>query len=354
MLRSQEVDLNGTQYLWQFDESMKSPDSCWLWTNPQWNMKVSKSVEIHLNRKFIEDHAKDMAVDLKPVHQKFFKEILEFMGATLEQICDILGTDPKTSPELFPHQRKQLVEPMPPATHTPFNSRPLRDYFFGLSHSPTPPPPTEAGILGFGPFNSEDIRTFLNQQEVACHDIDSNTSVVVLGREGWDENQIDNLIDSRVGQSLKIYSQEMFVTFLGKPAADPFYQGPLVLEAFKEGHDGLEFISRGWSGWVQTYVRDDWKNQPVGLGSCDGWEKESPLHIMGYHVGKTGQYIDKRRQILRNVFEGPLPIVSSYSYMAEWGEPGSAERLYKTAERISLNCKNSKRKSNQPLRAIRR
>jgi len=108
-----------------------------------------------------------------------------------------------------------------------------------------------------------------------------------------------SLIDSRVGQSLKIYSQEMFVTFLGKRAADPFYQGPLVLEAFKEGHDGLEFISRGWSGWVQTYVRDDWKNQPVGLGSCDGWEKESPLHIMGYHVGKTGQYIDKRRQILR-------------------------------------------------------
>lgn len=93
---------------------------------------------------------------------------------------------------------------------------------------------------------------------------------------------------------------------------------PDVLAAFRAGHPGLEFVSQGWAGWVNTFVAFDGGNSKQ-LNSTSGWPSESPLHVMGYRVGKQGIGIVGRHEILRNAFLGELPNVISQAYMNEWG-----------------------------------
>lgn len=60
----------------------------------------------------------------------------------------------------------------------------------------------------------------------------------------------------------------------------------------------------------------------------------SPLHVMGYRVGKSGLCAEERRAILRDAFTKAWP----RSVSLEWGLPGSGERLIAIVKHIQEKC----------------
>jgi len=213
-------------------------------------------------------------------------------------------------------------------------------------------------MVGCGPFEAADFEDFLRRHGVVPHEVDEDTGVVVLGREKWSEKEVDRAIDLRVGRMLKIYSQEMFVSFMAA-RSDPFYAGNLVLEAFKAKHKGLEFVSHGWAGWITTYVPEDRRSSrhrrgPSERGSPPGTAQvdESPLSVLGYHVGQTGVDRSTRHTILARAFDGELPVVGSWEYMAAWGERRTPERLKKIADNIAAYCRGQRTRANRSEEAI--
>jgi hypothetical protein len=191
--------------------------------------------------------------------------------------------------------------------------------------------------IGFGPFLQNDFSSFLRNNDIVVVEGGAEDEWVVLGRDGWTKNEVDTLIDRHVGGPLRVYSQEMLLSYLAADD-DPFYGGHFVLEAFRAGHPGLEFVSEGWSGWVQAWVRDD-RRQYVP-GNMDQFNiEESPIHAMGYKVGITGESAERRRLILERAFRGPLPTTGPRTYMQQWGEPNSCDRLNKIAENIAACCR---------------
>jgi len=78
----------------------------------------------------------------------------------------------------------------------------------------------------------------------------------------------------------------------------------------------------------------------LGLGFLVETEKrdgpfESPLHLMGYIVGKAGIPTEERREILKAAFQDHLPNAGSAEYMAQWGMPGTKQRFDAIAGHIS-------------------
>ncbi|MCY2991054.1 MAG: hypothetical protein NTY19_24725 [Planctomycetota bacterium] len=169
------------------------------------------------------------------------------------------------------------------------------------------------------------------------------TEVVVLGQRDWTGNDLELLIERRAGEDLRIYSQEMFLT-LGMCGSDPF-DGPCsLLEAFRMGHPGLGFVSRRWQGWEIGYVDKDWRHHSHRRLAEVNWLEVSPMHVLGYCVGKTGQPTEERHQILKRAYTGRLPIIGPVEYMTEWGVEGSSQRLRKIADSIAAHCRNRKQK----------
>ncbi|GLR05228.1 hypothetical protein GCM10007906_28160 [Vibrio hyugaensis] len=84
------------------------------------------------------------------------------------------------------------------------------------------------------------------------------------------------------------------------------------------------------------------------------WPQIGVLKAVGYTVGAQGLPQTERRSILKNVYMQTLPYVDSRSYMNEWGEPSSSERLKKMAETLASLTKGAKRKTqanmNQAIR----
>jgi hypothetical protein len=191
--------------------------------------------------------------------------------------------------------------------------------------------------IGDGPFVGEDLSHFLFFHGITIEEESDEANIVVLGRTGWAPEKIDDLIDSRCGRRLRIYSQEMFLSVLaGQP--DPFEttNGYRVFEfeAFRADHPGLQYVSDGWGGWVHGNVADGWASgggSGVKLAQAD----ESPLKLMGYQVGSRGVVQESRREILQEALQGDLPFVSSAGYMEEWGASNSARRLRRIAEQLA-------------------
>ncbi len=69
------------------------------------------------------------------------------------------------------------------------------------------------------------------------------------------------------------------------------------------------------------------------------WFFRSPIHAMGYKVGKSGISEDERHAILREAFLGTIPNVGAEKYMVTWGLPGSEKRLAAIAHHIRFKCR---------------
>lgn len=201
-------------------------------------------------------------------------------------------------------------------------------------------------MVGSGPYPEDDFFEFLDSGALQIYYIDEETDVLIIGREDWDESTLDVLLDQRDGQVLKVYSQEMFLAYW-VTGRDPF-QDEDVARAFGAGHPALDYLSN---------VGFDWPSTHVSFGSRSGEVATELVEIgllrhMGYRVGKTkGLPSAKRREILEKAFNFRLPNTNlPRSYIEEWGNPKSKERLQKMANSLAAFCRRE-RKQNHDVAA---
>jgi hypothetical protein len=234
-----------------------------------------------------------------------------------------------------------IVTPRPPAPAadaealTPFTDKSLRDWFFEL-FTPDTLPVEDVATVGFGPFSEQDLDDFFRTRGLEVYMPGEHTETVVVGRDGWDGEDLKALLDARAGNVLKVYSQEMFLAYLGS-CSDPL-EDEAVARRFGQDHPALDFLSALGFDWPKTIVSP-------GEGE---FTAELPqvglLKHLGYTVGRSGLDERKRREVLRYVFDSPLPTVVSADYMRAWGAPKSAERLQKMANSLATFCRNAKKR----------
>jgi hypothetical protein len=80
-----------------------------------------------------------------------------------------------------------------------------------------------------------------------------------------------------------------------------------------------------------------------GKGTATYQHKQGLPAFMGYRVGHSGISASKRRELLREIYEGALPRVNSTDYMTKWGEPETASRLKQLAYFIAGLVKDRKK-----------
>lgn len=201
-------------------------------------------------------------------------------------------------------------------------------------------PFSEAFTVGNGPIQEETFDTFLRKRGLNVQDIynDVDVDTLIVGREEWNPEGLNALIDSRRGQTLKVYSQEMLLSYL-MTAQDP-YDSPAILSTFAEGHAALEYLRDEGFHWPTTTAVPSAK---TGSFSLESSPKESALTALGYKTGLSAPGPQDRRAILKRAFEKKLPFVNSEEYMDGWGSPKSSKRLQKMANTMAATVRNHKR-----------
>ncbi len=265
MIEDQEVVFNGRRYTWSYDGNALSPNESWRWRDREGVAAPIDLIE-HLNGRFFERRAADVVrmADYSEIPQ--LRQVFLSMGATSEQLEGLgisdSGRTRRVDEALAP------VIPMPPAALSPFNCEILRDWFFVTPRYPFTNPLCVLSV-GNGPFMPETLDPIFRQHNVVRitpetldpifrqHQVPLSAETfaislpnVILGREGWAEVQIDRLIEKHSGQTLKIYSQEMFLAYLAT-GTDPFDGSIEVLDSFKAGHPALSLSPRAGKDGLQ-------------------------------------------------------------------------------------------------------
>jgi hypothetical protein len=191
-------------------------------------------------------------------------------------------------------------------------------------------PPKAVAVAGDGPMPSNALESLLQSRGIELVPIgDPRAAVLVVGRDHWEVDQIEEQIKARSGKDLFVHSQEMLLTML-LLGADPFLSGrngkpdAKLMQAFADGHPALQCCIEEGFQWprIPTATIARMLDPPPETA------EESPLHKLGYRVGKTdGVPEKKRRDILECAFHGSLPPVKSRDYMKGWGTPKTRRRL---------------------------
>lgn len=159
---------------------------------------------------------------------------------------------------------------------------------------------------------------------------------LIVGRKGWTKEALIEQIDAVDGEPLRVYSQEMFLAKL-MTGRDPFDSNDEdLLLAFAKGHPALEFLLSLPEPWPTVSEGDGGSIDEVD--GDDYGVAETPLHLLGYHVGATSQLtLSERRELLTECFKThslEFTEESDEDYKRKWGRGGSAQRLYRMAVHI--------------------
>lgn len=204
---------------------------------------------------------------------------------------------------------------------------------------------SEVTVLGSGPFSQRDFESFLVQREFELVSPSRDTEVLILGSYLWEENTLSKLVLQRSGKTLRVYSQEMFLTYL-LTWLDPLTADPGVIQEFAAHHPGLSYLRHIGFEWPITNVVPSFR---VKRRQSSSYPRElGLLRFLGYSVGKSSRLSDNdRRNLLSRIYLTPLvpSLVFSKEYIDEWGEPGSSRRLYKIARSIAAFCNDALRRS---------
>ena len=130
MIEDREIRLDGVRYLWSYDSQTKSPQDCWQWTIADQYMRPSTAIQSRLNRQFIDDGLPTLSRSWIRPRSTASTVFSQAMGATDEQLAAVFGDDPDRLPRQMATPMKRVAAKIPPAAHTPFNSPPVRDWFF--------------------------------------------------------------------------------------------------------------------------------------------------------------------------------------------------------------------------------
>jgi hypothetical protein len=199
---------------------------------------------------------------------------------------------------------------------------------------------------GEGPYRKSDFEKILGWLDYSVFPLSVGKSfyaaeILIVGQEGWNEDDLIDLLDERRGRILRVYSQEMFLSYL-LTEIDPLSSADNDwIISLGEGHSALEFLMNLGFDWPSTVV--------FGGGGSEiddsDWPRIGLMKALGYKVGKTGiQDAKKRHELLTEIFmKENLPAVMSKDYLAEWGSPGSCPRLKKMVGSIATFCRSAKR-----------
>lgn len=194
-------------------------------------------------------------------------------------------------------------------------------------------------LMGDGPWDNNTFAQQVRGQKFSLWLLpDADIAHLVVGHNNWSQDALLAQIESRQGQELRIYSQEMWFAAMAT-GRDPFdANNPKLLQAFAADHDALQFLIGQEFPWPNISDRPDDKVTIVGRGELG--VEESPMHLMDYRVGKTSPHNeDERHAILDKIFsarELPFGDDCSPTYRSNWGTPKSAQRLYRMAIHIKF------------------
>lgn len=205
---------------------------------------------------------------------------------------------------------------------------------------------------GSVPWLEEVFDDLLREAGIEVH-FQEHADILIVGREDWTEESIEELLDDREGEFLKVYSQEMFLAHW-VTGVDPF-DDEVVAQAFVDGHPALEFLSSRWVEWKSCNVQ---RRSSQGANLHLDAPEIGVLKALGYTVGKTkGLEVSARREILAKVFSTNLNNIlpkeyvrdckKNYpDYLSEWGKPRSMERLIKLRDFLRTGAQQQERREN--------
>jgi hypothetical protein len=133
-----------------------------------------------------------------------------------------------------------------------FNNQIIRDCFFDetqicdLGYS-------EVVTVGFGPFTEFDFNNFLKTNGFKIGTPSSKIAVLIIGEEGWKKENVIEVLKLRTGDTLRVYSQEMFLLHCSL-GMDPLRSSKKILKSFAEGHAGLQFLIEAGFQWPVTTI----------------------------------------------------------------------------------------------------
>ncbi len=199
--------------------------------------------------------------------------------------------------------------------------------------------PRHVTVLGEGPVDSYEWISHL--ESVNCKSWLNGNEWIIIGREGWSPERIDDLIAERGDDSIRIVSQEMFLAAMisGK---DPFDADEDLLLSFAEGHPALDYIIESafdWPFWDEE-LSDD--GPQLDIASVE----KSPLKLMDYTVGRNGLNVKYRRQILADAYLGAIPWTESDLYMKAWGRAHTRKRMWRMAHHLAMLIRKASGKDN--------
>jgi hypothetical protein len=235
----------------------------------------------------------------------------------------------------------------------PFDHHELRGWFHEAEALPAlgkvdvlqghAPFPAAVGSSGDGPFTESEFDDFLREYGIEPHHPGEELENAVLGRTGWSNSDLEELVEARSGSTLKVYSQEMFLAYIAT-GIDPYSRKEKLVKAFGDGHPALQFLAG---------IGFDWPTTHVVLGPGVGFDVERPtvgfLRAMGYTVGRNGRSRSERRRVLRRIYGAPVPANFDANYRAEWGQPSTCARLKKMANTIATLCRSPRRCHTPPV-----
>ena len=200
-------------------------------------------------------------------------------------------------------------------------------------------PPTKVVTLGDGPYDEYEFDDYLRHLSIEPYTGDC--AWIILGREGWSEEQIDELIENSDLDEVRVFSQELFVAGI-LTTHDPFSLPIEMLKKFAEGHPALEYLMESGFEWPEINFEEDYGDPSFHMGFAGGVD-ESPLTAIGYHVGVTRGLDEKdRRKLLEMAFKQKIPAVGDEAYMKEWGRPNHSKRLWRIAHHIKREAEKRK------------
>lgn len=221
----------------------------------------------------------------------------------------------------------------------PFRNRIIRDWVFDQVETRTPLPKAIA-TTGSGPFPEGEFDDFLRRFGMRPRGVGADVGSLIVGRNEWSESELRALLRARSGRSLRVYSQEMFMSFL-LTGRDPLDAAKSVLDQFGRSHPALIFLTAVGFDWPSTRI--------VGTGGsalAGDWGEVGYLKYMGYRVGRSGlSERDRRARLRRAYYLRDIPEV----FRDEWGRKRSSVRLQKMANCLAAFCRLHGRKPENDL-----
>lgn len=338
------VSLANRQYNWRCDLNKPDAARSWEWSSEN-NMVIDPPNPLigELNEAFGVQCVSALLRSTEQHESQRCMAVLASMGLigvaiavddealSHNLILKVLLTQNRLSSEIA-LLRKEQLNSMVQGTN-PFDDSLLRDWL--TSGDVALPEWLTSGpimVTGCNPFRSLDFATFLERHELTpCENASEDVGVIIIGREDWSRVLVDEQIELRTGDNLRVLSQELLIAMIAN-GQDPFDGDDHrdVLNRFRTGHPGLEFVSEGWPGWVKIWVQP--RSGKSGKRTFTEWaHNESLLKACGYEVGKTSSLTrEQRRTILGFAFQQ----ASIPPHCADWGPAGSGARLKAMAYHI--------------------